>query len=180
MNPQQIIDFWFIEIEPKQWWRQDDELDRRIADRFSSVHSQAVQCELYAWRRQPLGRLAEIIVLDQFSRNIYRGTARAFAADALALALAQEAIAALAAAAVIDPQQRAFFYMPFMHSESRQIHEIAVRLFSEDGLESNLDFELKHKAIIDRFGRYPHRNTMLGRNSSAEEIDFLKTPGSSF
>lgn len=179
MNHQQIIDFWFVEIEPKQWWRQDDQLDRRIAERFGAVHAQAVQCELYAWRRQPLGRLAEIIVLDQFSRNIFRGTARAFAADPLALALAQEAVAAQAAAA-LEPHQRAFLYLPYMHSESRQIHEIAVQLFSADGLASNLDFELKHKAIIDRYGRYPHRNAMLGRNSSAEEIDFLKTPGSSF
>lgn len=179
MNPQQIIDFWFAEIEPKQWWRQDDPLDRRIAERFGAVHAQAMQCELYAWRRQPLGRLAEIIVLDQFSRNIFRGTARAFAADPLALALAQEAVATQAAAA-LEPQQRAFLYLPYMHSESRQIHEIAVQLFSADGLASNLDFELKHKAIIDRYGRYPHRNAMLGRNSSEEEADFLKTPGSSF
>jgi len=179
MDHQPIIDFWFAEIDPKQWWRQDDELDRRIAERFGDVHAQAVQCELYAWRRQPLGRLAEIIVLDQFSRNIYRGTARAFASDPLALALAQEAIAAQAAAS-LEPHHRAFLYMPYMHSESRQIHEIAVELFSQEGLESYLDFELRHKAIIDRFGRYPHRNTLLGRNSSDEESDFLITPGSSF
>lgn len=179
MNHQQIIDFWFVEIDPKQWWRQDGNFDLRIADRFGDVHAQAVQCELSAWRRQPLGRLAEIIVLDQFSRNIYRGTALAFVADPLALALAQEAVAAQAAMA-LDPHQRAFLYMPYMHSESRQIHEIAVELFSEKGLESYLDFELRHKAIIDRFGRYPHRNTALGRISSQEEIDFLKTPGSSF
>ena len=179
MNYQPIIDFWFVETDPKQWWRQDSEFDRRIAERFGDVLAQAVQCELYAWRRQPLGRLAEIIVLDQFSRNIYRGTARAFAADQLALGLAQEAVAAQAAAA-LEPRHRAFLYMPYMHSESRRIHEIAVELFSEGGMESNLDFELRHKAIIDRFGRYPHRNAALGRASSQEEIDFLKTPGSSF
>lgn len=179
MNHQQIIDFWFAEISPKQWWLKDDELDRRIAEQFGAVHAQALQCELYPWRRQPLGRLAEIIVLDQFSRNIYRGTARAFAADPQALALAQEAVAAQAATA-LEPRHQAFLYMPYMHSESRQIHEIAIQLFSGEGLESNLDFELKHKAIIDRFGRYPHRNKILGRNSTEEEIDFLKTPGSSF
>ena len=179
MHYQQIIDFWFDEIDPKQWWRADDAFDRRIAERFGDTHARAVQCELFAWRSQPLGRLAEIIVLDQFSRNIYRGTARAFAADQLALGLAQEAVAAQAAAA-LEPRHRAFLYMPYMHSESRLIHEIAVQLFSEKGLESNLDFELRHKAIIDRFGRYPHRNALLGRESSKEEIDFLKTPGSSF
>lgn len=179
MGHQQIIDFWFVETDPKQWWRQDDAFDRQITERFGDTHAQAVQCELYAWRRQPLGRLAEIIVLDQFSRNIYRGTARAFAADPQALALAQEAVAAKAAA-VLAPHHRAFLYMPYMHSESRRIHEIAVELFSEKGLEPNLDFEFRHKAIIDRFGRYPHRNAILGRTSSEEEIEFLKTPGSSF
>jgi len=179
LNHQAIIDFWFVEIEPKRWWRPDDEFDRQIADRFGAVHARAVQCELYEWRRLALGRLAEIIVLDQFSRNIHRGTARAFAADPLALALAQEAVAAQAAAA-LEPRLRAFLDMPFMHSESRQIHELAVGLFSEDGLQSNLDSELRHKAVIDRFGRYPHRNPILGRISSEEEREFLKTPGSSF
>jgi uncharacterized protein (DUF924 family) len=179
MNHPQVIDFWFAEIEPKQWWREDREFDRRIAERFGALHARALQCELYAWRRHPLGRLAEIIVLDQFSRNIYRGTAQAFAADPLALALAQEAVAAQAAAA-LEPRHRAFLYMPYMHSESPRIHELAVGLFSEDGLQSNLDFEFKHKAIIDRFGRYPHRNSILGRISSEEEREFLKTRGSSF
>lgn len=179
MDYQHIIDFWFVEVDPSQWWREDDEFDRQILERFGAVYAQASRCELYAWRTDPLGRLAEIIVLDQFSRNISRRTARAFANDSLALALAQEAIAAQAAAA-LEPKRRAFLYMPFMHSESRVIHEIAVKLFGEDGLESNLNFEYKHKAIIDRFGRYPHRNAVLGRASSVEEIDFLKTPGSSF
>jgi len=179
MDYQNIIDFWFVEIEAGRWWRQDEEFDRGIADRFGAVHAQASRCELFAWRAVPLGRLAEVIVLDQFSRNMFRGSAKAFAADALALALAQEAIAAHAAAA-LEPRMRAFLYMPFMHSESAAIHEIAVTLFAEDGLQSNLDFEYRHKAIIDRFGRYPHRNAALGRTSSEEEIEFLKTPGSSF
>lgn len=179
MNYQDIIGFWFVEIEPGQWWRVDDEFDRQVLHRFGSVYAQASKCELYAWRTTPLGRLAEIIVLDQFPRNMFRGTARAFSTDSLALALAQEALVAQTSAA-LEPMKRAFLYMPFMHSESGKIHEIAVKLFSEDGLESNLDFEYKHKAIIDRFGRYPHRNAVLGRASSDEEADFLKTPGSSF
>lgn len=174
-----IIAFWFEEIDPARWWRQSDEFDREVAGRFGALHARAAQCELHGWRTGPLGRLAEIIVLDQFSRHIHRGQAQAFACDPLALALAQEAVAASAAAA-LAPAQRGFLYMPFMHSESRAIHEIAVALFSEPGLEANLAFELRHKAIIDRFGRYPHRNAALGRESSAAEIEFLKTPGSAF
>ena len=179
MDYQHIIDFWFVETEPAQWWRQNDEFDRQIGERFGAVLARAAQCELYAWRATPLGRLAEIIVLDQFSRTIHRATAQAFASDSLALALAQEAIAAHVDDA-LEPAKKAFLYMPFMHSESPEMHAIAVSLFGQVGLESYLQFELRHKAIIDRFGRYPHRNALLGRVSSAEEIEFLKTPGSSF
>ncbi len=179
MNYQQIIDFWFVETDPASWWRADPDFDRLIRETFGAVFGQASRCELYAWRGAPLGRLAEIIVLDQFSRNMFRGRAEAFATDPLALALAQEAVAAEAALA-LTPRMRAFLYLPFMHSESREIHEVALKLYSEKGLEANLDFELRHKAIIDRYGRYPHRNALLGRTSSAEEREFLKTPGSSF
>lgn len=179
MDYQAIIDYWFDEIEAPQWWRQDPELDRQIRDRFGAVHAQAARCELYAWRTAALGRLAEIIVLDQFSRNIYRNDARAFACDPLALALAQEAVAA-DLPQTLAPARRAFFYLPFMHSESRVIHEVAVELFAQSGLESNLAVEYKHQAIIERFGRYPHRNAALGRVSRDEEVEFLKTPGSSF
>lgn len=125
------------------------------------------------------GRLAEIIVLDQFSRNIHRGQARAFACDPLALALAQTAVA-VKADRELEVGRRAFLYMPYMHSESPAIHVLAVSLFGQPGLEGNLDFELRHKEIIDRYGRYPHRNAILGRPSTTEEMDFLKTPGSSF
>jgi len=179
MEHQGVIDFWFVQLKPAQWWRDDSDLDHVIADRFGAVHARALRGELYQWRLQPLGRLAEIIVLDQFSRNIYRGTAQAYAADPMALALAQEAVAANAAA-TLEPHHKAFLYMPYMHSESREIHEIAVRLFSEFGLEASLDSELRHKAIIDRFGRYPHRNSILGRISSQQEGEFLKNPRPSF
>jgi len=179
VDHRRIIDFWFAEVAPAQWWGPDAALDRAIAEQFAAVHARAVQCELYPWRAQPLGRLAEVIVLDQFSRNLYRGTARAFAADPLALALAQEAVAADAAAALV-PQQRAFLFMPYMHSESRRIHQLALALFAQPGLEDSLRSERRHKAIIDRFGRYPHRNSILGRVSSAEELEFLQTAGSSF
>jgi uncharacterized protein (DUF924 family) len=164
---------------PKQWFTKDPAFDHLIKDRFQNTHDAAVSCELSSWRDTGEGRLAEIIVLDQFSRNIYRDTALSFAADPLALALAQEAVRA-GAQRNLTLQQKPFLYMPFMHSESPLIHEQAVALFSESGLERNLEFELKHKAIIDRFGRYPHRNTVLGRTSSDAELKFLTTPGSSF
>ncbi len=179
MTHHDVIDFWFVESDPAQWWNRDPDFDGQVARRFGALHAQAVQCELYSWRADPPGRLAEIIVLDQFSRNIYRGTQRAFAADPLALALAQEAVAA-GVAATLEPDRRSFLYMPYMHSESRRIHEIALRLFSEAGLEANLVSEIRHKAIIDRFGRYPHRNSILGRVSSEKEREFLLEPGSSF
>tara|TARA_R110000868_G_scaffold268953_2_gene528316 strand:+ start:11254 stop:11796 length:543 start_codon:yes stop_codon:yes gene_type:complete len=174
-----IITFWFSELSPKQWWQKDAQLDLAIAQRFLPCLQQAASCELFSWRNSALGRLAEVIVLDQFSRNVYRDTAQAFASDPLALALTQEAIS-LGCDQELSPIQRSFLYMPFMHSESAAIHEVAVTLFKANDEPENYQFELKHKAIIDRFGRYPHRNIILGRTSSAEEIDFLKQPGSSF
>jgi uncharacterized protein (DUF924 family) len=179
MNPQYVIDFWFREIEPRQWFAKDSAFDRLIAERFKDVHDSALKCELFPWRDSAQGRLAEIIVLDQFSRNIFRDSPLAFAADPLALALSQEAVR-IQAQHEFPTQQRPFLYMPFMHSESPLIHEQAVVLFGEPGLEKNLEFELKHKTIIDRFGRYPHRNSILGRPSTPEELAFLRTPNSSF
>lgn len=178
-TPQAILDFWFREISPQQWWAKSDSFDLLIATRFGAAHQAASRCELADWRTSAPGRLAEIIVLDQFSRNIHRDSPLAFANDALALALAQTAVAA-GADAELPATQRAFLYLPYMHSESPLIHQQAVTLFSQPGLEGNLDFELRHKAIIDRFGRYPHRNAVLGRTSTPEEIEFLQTPGSSF
>ena len=176
---QDILNFWFKELEPKQWWVKDEAVDRLIIERFSELHSRAIQCELFAWRRSAKGRLAEILILDQFSRNMFRASPLTFAYDALALGLAQDAIASGADAGLL-PIERNFIYMPFMHSESLQIHEVAMELFKKNNLQSNLDYEIKHKAIIERFGRYPHRNKVLGRESTAEELEFLQQPGSSF
>jgi len=175
----QIVNFWFEEIEPASWWKKSDDFDALLIERFSEIHASASCCELYEWRRQPEGRLAEIIVLDQFSRNMFRDTPGAFATDAMSLTLSQEAIACGADRA-LTPVQRSFLYMPFMHSESLKIHEVAVELFRKNGIKSNLDYEFSHKKIIERFGRYPHRNKILGRQSTAEEIEFLTRPGSSF
>lgn len=179
MNYSNLIEFWFDEIDSAKWWRKDPQFDRLIADRFGAFHAAAVQCELFDWRETELGRLAEIILLDQLSRNIYRDTPRAFQYDPLALCLAQQAVDQGVQKPLTD-RQRSFLYMPYMHSESRQIHEIAARLFSEPEVATNLNFELRHKEIIDRFGRYPHRNEILNRKSTPEEIEFLQQPGSSF
>jgi uncharacterized protein (DUF924 family) len=174
-----VLRFWFEETESRMWWVSDSDFDTRIRSRFSSTLEQAASGELDGWRRTSRGRLAEILVLDQFSRNIHRDAPLAFARDPIALVLSQEAIAA-GVEGSLSPIERAFLYMPFMHSESRMIHERAEVLFRANGLPDSYAFELKHKAIIDRFGRYPHRNSILGRLSTAEEIEFLKQPGSSF
>ena len=179
MMAQTVLDFWFKEIDVKQWWTKSAEFDQLIWSRFGSLHAAAARCELHPWRETPSGRLAEIIVLDQFSRNMYRDQPQAFACDAMALALAQTAVATQADA-VLEIQQRAFVYMPYMHSESPLIHDTAQALFSQAGLDSSLASEQHHKAILDRFGRYPHRNATLGRASTAQELEFLAGPGSSF
>jgi uncharacterized protein (DUF924 family) len=174
--PEEILQFWFDELDPKQWWVKDPAIDARIAERFGALHVSACQAELFHWRSLPRGRLAEVIVLDQFSRNLHRDSALAFAADGMALALAQEAVAR-GDDSDLNADEKAFLYLPYMHSESARIHDEAVRLYSAPGLEYNLEFEHKHKLIIDRFGRYPHRNTVLGRTSTPEEVEFLKIAG---
>lgn len=174
-----VLTFWFEELEPAMWWKKDPALDQLIAQRFGRLHAQAACGELFSWRESHAGRLAEIIVLDQFSRNIYRDRPQAFAWDGMALVLAQEALAAKADRD-LSLDQRSFMYMPFMHSESLLIHEQAMQLFSAEGLETSFRVERRHKDILERFGRYPHRNAALGRVSTEAEMAFLKEPGSSF
>jgi len=174
-----ILKFWFEELEPPQWWKKDEALDQMMIERFSDIHRRATQCELFEWRKDAQGRLAEVIVLDQFSRNMFRGSPQSFAHDTLALALAQEAVA-VGSDRSLSQAERSFLYMPYMHSESLRIHEFATGLFKDNGNQNSYEFELKHKAIIERFGRYPHRNSILGRESTDEEIEFLKQPGSGF
>ena len=179
MSRDACLGFWFEEIEPRQWWASSPEFDATVRQRFMGLLEQAAAGELQAWRSDARGRLAEVIVLDQFSRNIFRGTPRAFAQDPQALVLAQEAVAAGALAA-LNETERSFLLMPYMHSESRAIHAEAEALFKAYTPAGTHEFELRHKAIVDRFGRYPHRNGILGRASTAEETEFLEQPGSSF
>ena len=179
MQYQEVNEFWFEELSEKDWWSKNDATDALIRKRFSEVHAQANAGDLAAWRSADEGRLAEIIVLDQFSRNMFRGQAASFASDPLAISLAQEAVADGAFKRLQQPYSP-FLIMPYMHSESAEVHEQAVSLFSQLADSNQLDFELRHKAIIDRFGRYPHRNAILGRKSTPEEEAFLQEPGSSF
>ncbi len=179
MTPEDVLNFWFVECEQKHWWQKSNSFDATIERRFGGVHFAASKGELSHWRNRGRGRLAEVIVLDQFSRNIFRDDPRSFACDTMALVLAQEAVS-LGVHVNWSPTWKSFLFMPYMHSESLIVHEDAVELFSEPGLEDNLKFEHAHKSIIERFGRYPHRNEILGRRSTAEELAFLKEPGSSF
>lgn len=179
MHYQDVLSFWFDEVEPSQWWIKDIKFDTLIKKRFLTLHQQANNCELYTWRDTAKGRLAEIIILDQFSRNIFRDSSKAFSSDSLALALAQEAVG-LGIHKELTATENSFLLMPYMHSESLSIHNVAVALYTENGVQSNLSFEIKHRDIIERFGRYPHRNAILKRISTPQEEAFLKQPNSSF
>ena len=175
----QILSFWFEEVDASLWFKSDHNFDDLIQQRFLDLMQQAAVGELYSWRTTAEGRLAEIIILDQFSRNVYRNTPQAFAQDPIALVLAQEAVAS-GALNSLNPTQCAFLLLPYMHSESKQIHVVAETLYQDFTPTENYEFELRHKAIIDRFGRYPHRNEILERSSTPEEVKFLLEPGSSF
>lgn len=173
---QQVLDYWFDELGPSGWYKKSAATDATIRAKFADLLMAIIQGECASWRTTALGSLAEIIVLDQFSRNIYRDTAQAFSQDPQALSLAQFAIEK-GFDKSLPESQRVFFYMPFMHSESKYIHSLALALFK--GL-ANEDYELAHKKIIDQFARYPHRNEILGRPSTAAELAFLSQPGSRF
>ena len=167
-----ILSFWFSDTCRPNWFVKDPSFDAVVFARCGTLLRAAKRGELFAWRETIRGRLAEIIVLDQFSRNIHRGTAAAFESDAQALVLAQEA-ARHEARFELAPDERAFLYMPFMHSESLLIHEEALKLFSEAGMEFYRGYEDEHRGVIERFGRFPHRNAVLGRASTAAEKLYL-------
>ncbi len=174
-----VLRFWFEDHSMEDWFTKSDVFDDKIRKQFSDTHKRAAKGELYGWRASAEGRTAEILVLDQFSRQLFRDSGQAFAYDLAALTLAQELVAS-GKDKSLPPNYRWFSYLPYMHSESLEIHNVAVDLFTELGLEDVLEYEYKHKDIIERFGRYPHRNKVLGRKSTDDEIEFLKQPGSSF
>ena len=171
VTPQEVLDFWFVEWEPADWFKKSEEFDNEIRTRFLETYEAIVAGGTTEWRRSAKGRLAEIIVLDQFSRNMFRDDAKAFASDALAVELAKEALSDWDEFSL---QERSFVVMPFMHSELLAVHDWAAKWFDEPGLERRKKYELLHSEIIERFGRYPHRNRVLGRTSTPEEEAFLQ------
>jgi uncharacterized protein (DUF924 family) len=175
----EIIRFWFEELLPKDWFRKDEAVDGTITSRFGATYHELRSGVPASWLDTPEGFLAAILVLDQFPRNMFRGEVRAFATDQPALALAKRAIAE-GLDAKLKPEQRSFIYVPFQHSEDRAEQARSVELFIALGQPLGLDFALRHQAIVDRFGRFPHRNAILGRASTEEEQAFLSEPGSSF
>lgn len=179
VQPEEVIDYWFETLSPDDWYGPPPEVDAEIARRFGDLYERLSEDVPDAWLRNPQGRLAAILVLDQFPRNIYRGSPRAFATDEKALALSKDAIAAGADKA-LPPEQRAFLYMPFQHTETLADQRRSLELFEALGNPENLDFAVRHYEIIERFGRFPHRNAVLGRVSTPEELAFLEQPGSSF
>jgi uncharacterized protein (DUF924 family) len=176
---EEIVQFWFEELTSEDWFKADEARDALILTRFGDVYEQLKEGVPESWLAEAKGWLAAILVLDQFPRNLFRGDARAFATDADALDLAKRAIAE-GIEMQLPPEQRSFVYMPFQHSEHKADQARSVGLFTALGNPLNLDFAVRHKEIIDRFGRFPHRNEILGRKSSDEEVAFLQQPGSSF
>ena len=172
----EVIDFWFVRHGKDDWFGGKPEFDAALAAEFGDTHGPVARGEAWHWRGSARGRLAEIIVLDQFSRQLFRKQAHAFAQDKMALVLAQEAIAAGADQAV-DEVQRPFFYLPFMHAESVVIQHEGVRLYQGLGDPEQLEFMEKHAQVIERFGRFPFRNAALGRESTAEEVAYMAEAG---
>jgi uncharacterized protein (DUF924 family) len=174
-----VLHFWFEELAPAQWFKQDAAVDRMIAQRFCLLYEHLTASVPAQWRDRAEAILAAVIVLDQFPRNMFRGYARAFATDTKALALAEEGIAR-AFDRQLTRRQRNVLYLPFMHSEDPAHQARSVALFADLDDPLALDFARRHQAIIERFGRFPHRNAALGRISTPEELAFLAEPGSSF
>ncbi len=197
-NVETILHYWFgssdddakiIRGKSGLWWKKNHEVDEEIRRRFEMVLEAELKNELTSWGNNPREQLTRILLLDQFPRNMYRDTAHAFACDERARRLAH-AVLTQGTDRKLRPVERVFIYLPFEHSEDVQDQATSVRLFAalaeevpatlKQAFQNFLDFAEKHKEIIDRFGRFPHRNALLGRDSTPEELEFLKGPGSSF
>jgi uncharacterized protein (DUF924 family) len=184
-----VLRFWFGEGPPyvarPEWFRKSDDFDREIERRFAPLIEAALRDELGSWASEAQTALARVIVLDQFTRNIFRNTAKAFAGDALAFAAARAMVAA-EQDRTLEPVQRVFVYLPFEHAEDLHAQETSMQLFSRLADEAPqagtdwLDYARRHHEIVARFGRFPHRNAILGRASTPDEAEFLRQPGSSF
>ena len=172
--PQEIIDFWFADDTRKLWFDSTPEFDRQLRERFLETWERACRGELEHWMSSADGCLALAIVLDQFPLNMFRGRAESFASEAQAREVSRHALEQ-GFDRELPPERKAFLYMPFMHSEDLEDQELSLRLFDQPGLESSLRFARHHHGIVSRFGRFPHRNAALGRESSAAEIEYLNS-----
>lgn len=175
-----VLRFWFEQTQPRQWFAKDPGFDARLRERFLALTRQAIQGELSGWSGDPHSGLALVLLLDQFPRQIWRGTANAFAGDGQALALSQQAVGLGWLAAEPDHARRQFWLMPQMHAEDLAVQDASLPLFEQFTDPRTAAFARRHRDVIARFGRFPHRNDALGRMSSVQELAFLQTPGSRF
>ncbi len=178
-TPEEVLSFWFEECTSEDWFRSTVNLDEEIGRRFRDTHLALAAGVTDLWRATPESRLAAIIVLDQFPRNVYRGTPLAFATDGLALLEAKAALE-VGADREVPAERRIFFYLPFEHAENLAEQDRAVALFQSLGMDEQIDYALQHRAVIAAYGRFPHRNAMLGRVSTEAEKDYLAEPGAGF
>ena len=169
---QEVLDFWFSEDGERHWFVPTPAFDQEVRRRFAERFAQAATGELRSWEENPEGCVALCILLDQMPRNMFRGSPRAFAADAKALAIAERAVSR-GFDRGLSPEHKQFLYMPFLHSEELANQLRALALFEAAGLREALEYVKDHLALIRRFGRFPHRNAILGRTSTPEELDFL-------
>jgi uncharacterized protein (DUF924 family) len=176
----EVLAFWFTETLPHQWFAKDRAFDQLLQQRFVALTRRAIAGELDAWEAEPTRALALVLLLDQFPRQIWRDTAMAFAGDPQALALSLKAVERSWLEAESEQARRQFWLMPLMHSEDIAVQEAALPLFERFSDPRTADFARRHRDVIARFGRFPHRNTVLGRVSSVDELAFLQTPGSRF
>lgn len=180
LSPQDVLEFWFSDDVRSKWWVKDPVFDELVRSRLGEAHRAAFAGELDGWAKTAEGAFALVLLLDQVPRNIHRGSPDSFACDAKARAVTKAAIDAGYDAQLADDSRRAFLYMPLEHSEELADQELCLELTQRLEPAKWHDFAVKHHRIIARFGRFPHRNAVLGRDSSAEELAFLKEPNSSF
>ena len=175
-----ILVFWFDEIDRAYWFRKDTGFDQLVKDRFGTHVERALQGDYDSWGDSASLRLSLIILLDQMTRNIFRGSPRAFSGDARALSLTLKAVAEGQLDAEVTIERRQFLLMPLMHSEDIEVQDRSIDIYERYADRDTLEYAKQHRDVITRFGRFPHRNAVLGRESTPEEIKFIQTPGSAF
>lgn len=173
---EEVLGFWFEGLMPEQWFAKSEGLDREIGDLFEAIRLAVLESKAAEWRDDPRTLLAAVILLDQFSRNIHRGTREAFAADPLAQELASLAVE-YGWDQAMTPRQRQFLYLPFEHAESHELQAMSLNCYEALGQEEALDYARQHAEVIARYGRFPSRNAALGRESTPEEKEYLSRPG---